>query len=211
VCSSDLKNTHSTQDAAGLKVVTWGFTLIRSLFTFILLGLLLAWLLPSFIDGLSDKLRSKPWPSLWWGIVTCAGFLFSLLIIVFVTILGAILFGILTLGGLSAAIIGLGVLAFFAIILAFLLAVTLMAKIVFGMTLGNWILVRINPPLARNKYWSIVIGIAITVITIAVLTFPLIPGFLGSLLNILIVLFGLGAIWLWVRDGLLRRSLKAVS
>lgn len=194
------KNTLTTQNTAGLKVVTWGFNLMRSLFTFILLGLLLAWLLPSFINGLSDKLQAKPWPSLWWGIVTCAGFLFSLLIIVFVTVLGAILFGILTLGGLSAAIIGLGVLAFFATILAFLLAVTLMAKIVFGMTLGNWILVRLNSPLVKNKYWTIVIGIVITVTTIAILTFPLIPGFLGGFLNFLIVLFGLGAIWLWVHN-----------
>jgi hypothetical protein len=205
------KNKPTPQETAALKEVTWGFDLLRSLFTFILLGLLLAWLLPAFTNGLSDKLQSKPWPSLWWGIVTCAGFLFTLLIIVFITVLGAILFGILTLGGLSAAIIGLGILAFFATILAFALAVTLLAKIVFGMTLGKWILVRLNSPLAGNKYWSMVVGVAATVIVIAVLTFPLIPGFLGGLLNLLIVLFGLGAIWLVVGEGLFRKQVPAAS
>jgi cytoskeletal protein CcmA (bactofilin family) len=205
------KNKPTPQEATSLKEVTWGLDLLRSLFTFILLGLLLVWLLPAFTNDLSDKLQSKPWPSLWWGIVTCASFLFTLLLIVFITVLGAIIFGMLTLGGLSAAIIGLGLLAFFATILAFVLAVTLIAKIVFGMTLGKWILVRLNSPLAGNKYLSLVVGVGVTVIVIAVLTFPLIPGFLGGLLNLLIVLFGLGAIWLWVGEGPFRKQVPTAS
>ena len=205
------KNKPTPQEIARLKVVTWGFNLVRSLVTFLLLGLFLLWLFPAFTNGLSEKLHTQPWPSLWWGVVTFAGFFFSLLLIVFVTILGAVLFGILTLGGLSAAIVWIGILAFFATILAFVLATSFIAKIVFGVTLGKWILVRANSPLAEHKYWPMAIGVSITVIAVALFTFPLIPGFLGILLNLTIILFGLGALYLWGHEGLFRKPVAAVS
>ena len=205
------KNRPTPQETARLKVVTWGFSQLRWLVTLLLLGFLLLWLFPIFTNGLSEKLHSQPWPSLWWGVVTFAGFFFALLLIIFVTILGALLFGILTLGSLSAAIVFIGILAFFATILAFVLAASFIAKIVFGITLGKWILTRANSPLARHKYWPMVIGVALTVIGVGLLTFPLIPGFLGELLNFMIILFGLGALWLWGREGLLRKPIAPVS
>lgn len=204
------RNVPTPQETAGMKVGVWGFNLGRSLVTLLLLGFLLLWLVPAATNGLSEKLHSKPLDSLWWGLITFAGFFFLLLLIIFVTVLGAILFGILTLGSLSTAIVFMGILAFFATILAFVLATSFMAKIVFGVALGNWILVRTNSPLARHKYWPMVIGIAITVVVIALLTFPLLPGFLGGLLNFAIILFGLGAIWLWGRDRLSRKPAAAV-
>jgi cytoskeletal protein CcmA (bactofilin family) len=205
------KNRPTPQETASLKVATWGFNLGRSLVTLLLLGFLLLWLVPAFTRGLSEKLHTQPWPSLGWGLITFAGFFFLLLLIIFLTILGAIIFGILTLGSLSAAIVFMGILAFFATVLAFVLATSFIAKIVFGITLGNWILVRTNSSLAGHKYWPMVIGVAITGVVIALLTFPLLPGFLGGLLNFTIILFGLGAMWLWGRDGLSRKSVAAVS
>ena len=205
------KNKPTPQETARLNIVTWGFNLVRSLVTFLLLGLLLLWLFPVFTKGLSEKLHTQPWPSLGWGVVTFAGFFFSLLLIIFVTVLGAILFGILTLGGLSGAIVFLGIFTFFATILAFVLATSFLAKIVFGITLGKWILVRTNSPLADHKYWPMVIGVVITVIVVALFTFPLIPGFLGGLMNFIVILFGLGTIWLWGREGLSRKPVAAVS
>ena len=41
--------------------------------------------------------------------------------------------------------------------------------------------------------------------SLAIFTFPLIPGFLGGLLNFAVVLLGLGALWLWGRERLVRR------
>jgi len=205
------KNKPTPQETVRLNIVTWGFNLGRSLVTFLLLGMFLVWLFPVFTTSLSDKLHTRPWPSLGWGVVTFAGFFFLLLLIIFVTILGAILFGILTLGSLSAAIIFIGILAFFTTILAFILATSFLAKIVFGITLGKWILIRANSSLAESKYWPMVIGIAITVVIVALLTFPLIPGFLGGLLNFIIVLFGLGAIWLWVNEVFSRKPVVTVQ
>jgi hypothetical protein len=50
-----------------------------------------------------------------------------------------------------------------------------------------------------------VIGVIVTVAVIALFRFPLIPGFLGGLLNFGVILFGLGALWLWGRERLTRR------
>ncbi|HEY5981990.1 MAG TPA: polymer-forming cytoskeletal protein [Anaerolineales bacterium] len=188
------------------KTGKWALNALRSLVTLILLALGLLWLFPGFVRALSEQLRSKTWPSLGWGLVAYAGFFFLLLLTLFLMIVGAVVFGVLTLNGLSAAIVLLGILLLFTLILGFVLAATYLAKIVFGTMLGKWILGRASSPLADNRYWPTIIGLSIIVIVIAVLTFPAIPGFLGALVNFAIVLFGLGALWLWMRQALQKRA-----
>jgi hypothetical protein len=144
-------------------------------------------------------------------VVAYAGFFFLLMLTVFVAILGAIVFGILTLSGLSATIVWVGILALFALILGFVLATSFLAKIVFGITVGKWILTKANSPLAAHRYWPMLIGVGITIIVIALLRFPLIPGFLGGLLNFAIVLLGLGTLWLWIRQVLSRKAAAEVQ
>ncbi len=194
------------QETAGQKAGTWALNLIRSLVTLILIGLLLFWLFPVMFKSLSEKLQSKPWPSLGWGVIAYAAFFFAVLLILFVMILGAIIFGVLTLGSLSGTIIWLGILTLFAFIVGFVLVTSFVAKIVFGATIGKWILMRTNSPLAEHKFWPMIIGITVTLVAIAVLSFPLIPtGFLGRLLSFAVVLFGLGAMWLRGREALVKK------
>jgi cytoskeletal protein CcmA (bactofilin family) len=211
VAQPEQKNEPRHEETAGQKVGTWSLRTARSLVALILVGLLLLWLFPAFTGGVSNELGSKPWPSLGWGVITYAGFFFALLLVVFVTILGAVVFGVATLGGLSATVAVLGLLALVSLIVAFVLATSFVAKIVFGLALGKWILRRTSSPLAAHKYWPMMIGVAITVVVIALLTFPLIPGFLGWLLNFAIILFGLGALWLWGRDALPKKAVVPVS
>lgn len=199
------------EKTAGQKVALWVWDAARSLVTLLLIGLVLLWLFPVFTAAVSNQLESKPWPSLGWGVVTYAGFFFVLLLILFVMILGAVVFGILTLGGLSGTIVVLGLLALFALIVGFVLATAFIAKIVFGVTLGKWILTRANSPIANHRYWPMVIGVAITVAVIALLTFPLIPGALGRLLEFAIILFGLGALWLSIRQRVVKAAPPAVT
>ncbi len=187
------------EQTAAQKAADWALKSGRSLISLLLIGLFMLWVFPLFMGALSDELQQKPLPSLGWGVVAYAGFFFVLLLIVFVMILGAVVFGLLTLGGLSATMVFIGLLALFAIILAFVLVTSFLAKIVFGITLGKWILTKLNSPIANHRYWPMVIGVAITVAVVALLTFPFIPGFLGGLLDFAIILFGLGACWLWVR------------
>jgi len=198
--------TATRQETTNEKILKWAVNILRTSITLILIGLFLLWLFPAFVLGLSAKLQSKFWPSLGWGAVAYAAFFFLLLLTVVVMVVGGLLFGVLTLGGLLGTIIWLGILALFALILGFVFITSFVAKIVFGQALGRWILVRANSPLAEHRIWPMIIGVIITVAVIALLSFPLIPGFLGGLLNFAVVLFGLGALWLWGRERMAGRQ-----
>jgi cytoskeletal protein CcmA (bactofilin family) len=192
-------------ETSGEKILKWGLNFMRTGISLILIGLLLLWLFPSFVKGLSEKLQAKPLPSLGWGVVAWAAFFFALFVIVAITVVGAILFGVLTLGQLTGTVIWLGLLTLFGLIVGFVLVTSFVVKVVFGAALGKWILQRANSPLAEHRYWPMVVGVLLTVAVIALLTFPLIPGFLGGLLNLAVVLFGLGALWLWGRERVVKR------
>jgi cytoskeletal protein CcmA (bactofilin family) len=205
------QNRPTPQETAAQKVLQWSFQQARSLVTLLLIGLFLLWLFPGFTRSLSNKLETKPWPSLAWGVVSYAGFFFLILLLIFVTILGALIFGLLTLGGISGALVWIGIFALFAMILGFVLATSFLAKVVFGLALGRWILAQLKSPLADHKFWPMVIGVAVTVIVVGLLTFPLIPGFLGGLLDFAVVLFGLGTLWLWGREILAKKPVVAAA
>lgn len=197
--------TAARQETTGQKVGKWALGFVRSSLTLILIGLFLLWLFPAFVKGLSTQLQAKPLPSLGWGALAWAGFFFALLLIICVTILGAILFGVLTLGQLTGTVIGVGLLTLLGLILGFVLVTTFVAKVVFGAALGKWTLARLRSPLAEHRYWPMVLGVLMTAAVIALLSFPLIPGFLGWLVNVLVVLLGLGALWLWGRERMARK------
>jgi cytoskeletal protein CcmA (bactofilin family) len=196
--------TATRAETTGERVMKWAVNVLRTSVTLILLGLFLLWLFPSFVGGLSAKLQTAFWPSLGWGAVAYASFFIAILFTVIVMIFGGLLFGVLTLGGLAGTIIWLGILTLFALILGFVLITSFVAKVVFGQTVGKWFLTQANSPLAEHRFWPMIIGVIFMVAVIALLSFPLIPGFLGWLLNFAIILFGLGAVWLWGRERLAR-------
>jgi cytoskeletal protein CcmA (bactofilin family) len=188
--ASTLQREPTTAERTG----KWALDSVRALVTLILLGLLLLWLLPRFMPALSGDLRARPWKSLGWGAVGYFGFFVLLFVTLTLMIMGAILFGVLTLAGLSASIVWTGLLALFGLILGFALVTTFLAKIVCGMALGEWILKSAKSPLAEHKVWPMVIGVLITAAALALFAFPSLPGVLAWLLNAAIVLFGLGAV-----------------
>ena len=193
------------QETTGQRILDWGLNALRASITLILIGLFLLWLFPSFMQGWSQKLQSAVWPSLGWGLATYVIFFLVLLLLIAIVVLGGLLFGVLTLGGVAGTIISVGILSLLALILAFVLVTSFVAKIAFGQALGRWLLIRTNSPLAEHRFWPMVIGVGLTVAVIALLRFPLIPGFLGGLLNLVVILLGLGALWLWGRERLARR------
>ncbi len=183
------------------KTVKWSLKLLRTLVTLVLVGLLVGWLAPAFLNALSGKIETQTWPSLGWGAVAWAAFFFALLLIILVMVIGGVIFGMLTLGSLSGAIIWLGILALLALTVAFALATAYLTKIVVGAALGKWIFSKTNPELAEHKFWPMILGVVIIAVVVALFKFPLLPlGFFGWLLNFAVVLFGLGALWLWGRE-----------
>jgi hypothetical protein len=193
------------QETTGQRILTWGLNTLRASITLILIGLFLLWLFPYFMQGWGRKLQSAVWPSLGWGVAAYVVFFLVLLLLIAVIILGGLLFGVLTLGGLAGTIIWIGILSLFALILGFVLVTSFVAKIVFGQAIGKWLLGRASSPLVEHRFWPMVIGVILTVAVLALFQFPLIPGFVGGLLNFVVILLGLGALWLWGRERVARR------
>ena len=132
-------------------------------------------------------------PSLGWGVVAYAAFYFALLVVFTAMIIGAIVFGFLSLGGLSGAIVALGLLTLFALVVGFILTIAYLTKIIVSVLSGKLILARVKPELANHKVWPLVIGV---ILLSLIMSIP----FVGWLVKLIIVLFGLGALWLLGRD-----------
>lgn len=175
------------------RTVTGFLDMFRNLFTLLLLGLLLVWLFPNFVKSSAEQVRTSPLPAFGWGIVSWAAFFFALTFTLVATLFGGIFFGILTLDGLSATIIWLGVLSLFILVVGFVLAAAVISKIIVAVLGGRLILSRVKPEWAEHRVWPLVLGVVFFAILAAV---PI----LGGLVNIIVILLGLGALWLSGRD-----------
>ncbi len=161
---------------------------IRKMVSLILLGLLLGWLFPTFISLNVNQLRTAPLPSFGWGIVTIAAFFFTLTVLIIATVIGAMVFGALTLSGLSVTVVFLGLLGTFILIFGFVLAMSFVAQIIISVLAGKLILAKIKPEWADHKVWPLALGV---VLLVTLTTIPV----LGWLAGLVAVLMGLGALW----------------
>ncbi len=179
--------------AFGLRLLFWIIAQLRRFITLIIVGLLLIWLLPRVVPEAAARLRARPWPSLGWG---CAGEVafFVTLPIIFALIIGfGLLLGIITLGGLQTVFIGAGLILeglwglFFAVITSYV------AKIIIAFLVGTLLLEQARSKSIDSAFWPMLIGIVLYTIVAAI---PI----LGWLAGLAATLFGLGALWLWLRD-----------
>ena len=160
---------------------------LRFLTALVVIGLLLALIIPAWIRRPADMIQQRPLPSLGWGVVVFFGVFFVLGLLSAIVLALAILFGALTLGNLTGLSLLLGGSAFFALLIGFGLVAGYLSYLAVAYLGGRWILGRINPALTEKPYWSLLLGIVILVILTAI-------PFLGGLVRILVVLAGLGAV-----------------
>jgi cytoskeletal protein CcmA (bactofilin family) len=182
----------------------WLLAFLRNLATLLLVGLLLSYFTPGLLRKGSQMIQERPLPSLGWGILMIASFFFSLLVIFIVVVILAIILGIVTLGGLIATVIGAGFVAFSSITLAFNVVASYVSKILVGYLFGAMLFKRVKPDLVENRFWPAVVGILIFVILAAI---PI----LGTIVNILATLVGLGALYLAFRQWFKARKEVAVQ
>jgi cytoskeletal protein CcmA (bactofilin family) len=185
-------------------LINGALDVIRRMVTLILIGLLLGWLFPAFIAMNVSYLRGAPLPSLGWGTVSIAAFFFALLVLMVGTILGAILLGMLTLGGLSSTVVFLGLLGLFILIFGFVVATSFVAQIIVSVLGGRLILERVKPEWAEHKVWPLVTGIVIFAL---LATIP----YLGGLVNLVVVLLGLGALWFYGQKLVVKQPAVAIQ
>jgi len=157
-----------------------------------LVGLLLLWLAPAWTRHLADRLEAQPLPSLGWGAVAFVAFIAALLGILILTIILAVIFGFLTLGGLVAMIVSLGVLAGAGMVIGYIAFAAYLAEGIVAYMAGRWLLRRTQPAWAEQPVVPLVIGLVLYVLLSAI-------PWLGWLVGMLVVLLALGTLWSWGR------------
>jgi cytoskeletal protein CcmA (bactofilin family) len=171
---------------------------VRRFVVLLLIGLLLVWLAPRLVRGVADTLRSQPLLSLGWGVLDFLIVGVLVFIVLAATILLAIVFGLVTLGGLIPAIVSIGVLTDAVLVVAFLISISYLAPVVVSFLGGRMLLGQFQPNRASGRVLPLVIGVLLYVILRAI---PI----LGAVVALVVVLLGLGAlsVWAWrtVRGG----------
>ncbi len=180
----------------------WFVGLLRTLVTLLLVGLLIGLLAPGWLRQGAEKLDAHLWESLLWGVIGVAGFFFGLFVLVIVIIIVMIILGILTLGDLAGATLMVGLWLGFTLIVAYKLLTAYVAKIVVSACLGRWIFRKLNSSAAEHRLWPLVLGVVILVVLWSI---PV----LGWLVNLGVILFGLGAVLLLARDWYRARNAPA--
>ena len=172
---------------------------------------LVGWLLLRFVPGwmqtLSATVQARPLPSFGWGIVAEVAVVVGAIALCALTVLFLIVSGIL-LPSLALPILGIGLLAIFSLLIGFSIVASFVPPIVISFLGGKWLVTKLQPDRATSNVTTLVVGLVAFVILTAI---PVV----GGILNGIVVLLGLGAIWLWWRKSdrgstELQRPLSAV-
>jgi cytoskeletal protein CcmA (bactofilin family) len=160
----------------------------RHFVVLLLIGAALLWLLPRVLGSAETALRERPAASLGFGVLAFLGYVVLLVIAIILIVLLAILFGVLQLGALVAIEIVAGLLAIFVVSFGFVVAVAFLADLVVGLGIARL--------MARNleagwwqRFGMLAAGVAVVVI---VTSLPIV----GGIAKLLVILFGLGALFL---------------
>lgn len=162
---------------------------VRWLAVWFLLGSTLLWLAPDKFLGVSDTLVARPWACLGWGLVTLIVFPVAMLLVLVLTAVLSMAFGMLTLGQGAAAVLVLGLVTELVLAAQLWISVFYLAPVVAGFTVGRWLLRRAGSSV-NSRYLGLLIGLLIVSLLVAI---PYL-GFVARTL-VVVVAFGAGALW----------------
>jgi hypothetical protein len=186
-------------------ILDWMVGRLRDLVTLLALGALVLWLLPVLLKKVADQAWDKTLPSALWGLITIvvgyAGAVIAGLLILGV----GILLGILTIGGLTQTLFGVGFSSLTFVVTIFTLLVSYGSKLVIAYLAGIWLYQKMAPQADLGKYGHKFLGLLVGVLIYVILSG--IP-FLGWLVSLAVTLVGVGAMWLYFRS---TRTLKSAS
>jgi cytoskeletal protein CcmA (bactofilin family) len=170
------------------------FDNLRSFVALLLVGLLLIWVAPNWVRRRSGTVLDRPLASLGWGVLSLVAFVILGVVILFATLLLAIIFGLLSLGGLVAPIVVLGLLAEVLLVLVFWISTNYLAQIIVSFLAGVLLVEAVRPGRGSGRVLPLVVGLILYVILRAI---PV----LGPLVGLAVVLLGLGTLfhWIWTK------------
>lgn len=176
---------------------------VRRLLALLLVGGLLLLLAPRWLGELAATVRQRPLPSLGCGLVFVAAALVAALGLALVVAIVATVFGLATLKGLAIATAALGILAELALVAGLVVLCVYLPAVVVGLAGGRLALARDGQPTRGRLLAALALGLT------GLVVLGLVP-YLGALIGLVVLLLGLGALWLW-GVGRLRRAPPAVA
>ena len=172
---------------------SWIVKRVRIFVTLLVLGGLVIWQMPQLFERVNTTVKEDLGPTLGWGLVTIIVVYAGAAILAGLIIALGIFFGVITLGGLSKTILGIGFSSLGLVLAIFGLIVSYGSKLVVSFTGGKLILDQMAPEAAQKPIWPLLLGIVIYVVLRAV---PIIGFWIGALVTII----GVGALWLVYRN-----------
>lgn len=166
----------------------WLWSLLRDMVTMLLLGGLATWLANGVFKRLVSAAHRKPLQSAGMGLLALILVFFAFPIITIALVLLALFFGLLTLADVAGMILGLGFGLLAVVLVVFIILLAWTGKLVLAYIIGQWLLRKLNSPVAEGRFWPLALGAVLLAFLDAV-------PFLGWLATFVIALVGLGAIW----------------
>ena len=166
---------------------------IRLLIGFIIIALLGWKVIRRYIPEAAQYAVARPINALGVGFISTLVVYLGSLIFIILTILLAILLGVLTLNQLSRMVLFLGIALLIFTLVAFSVLFLYGSKFVLVYWVGNLVLRKTKTSDSKNLTWSLVIGVFCYLLLNAI---PVI----GWLLGVVVSLIGLGAIWYTVQN-----------
>ena len=175
------------------RVWRWFLARAREFLSLLVLGALALWLLPDLLEGTAARAEVEPLPSLGWGLVTWIGGYVGAGVAAVIVVLVGIFLGVITLGGLASAVLGIGFSSLGLAFTLFVLLVSYGSKLVTALMVGRRIISGLSPKANITTVGAGLLGI---VLYVALRAIPI----LGVLVSIVVTCMGLGAMALRYRD-----------
>jgi cytoskeletal protein CcmA (bactofilin family) len=188
-------NAETAPPVAPAQATLW--RLLRQFATLLLVAALLLWAAPCWLRQRAESVAVRPFHKLGWGLLLMLLVVGLVLTVLCGSIVLAIAFGILTLGGLVGAVLAIGFVLEGALLVAFAVLSSAVAPIIVGLATGLWLLRRTRSRWNESPVIPLLVGLALLVLLNAL---PVI----GGLVYALAILLGLGTLWTWGQS--LRRN-----
>jgi hypothetical protein len=185
--------TDKARDSLPYLVGKYVLNRFQEILTLFVIGVVGIWLLPRHLQDWKERMKSEPLASGLNGLLTVLVGYIGAGLLAFVLLAIGIFIGVLTLGGLSRTVLGIGFSTLGLALAIFSLVVTYVSKILVSLWIGEWVFGRFAPQSSQKVLLVLLVGILIYVI---VRSIPI----LGWVVGLVATLVGVGAIYLVLRD-----------
>lgn len=173
-------------------VLGWLWDVVRDTITLLAFGALALWLLPRLLHRTVDQARTRTGASAGYGLLTIFGGYFSILVAIVLILLVGIGLSILSLGGLSMPVFGVGFSTLALFVVIFTLLVSTISKVIVSFLIGYLLLDQVAPNASNRQILALIAGVLIYVLVSSI-------PYVGWLIGIAATLVGVGAMWLAYR------------